>query len=30
VLASFSGWAIKAIDAGITGRPLHYPVVAAG
>ncbi len=27
VLASLSGWAVKAIDPGVRGRPLHYPVV---
>ena len=25
VLASLSGWAVKAIDAGVRGRKLHYP-----
>jgi gluconolactonase len=28
VLASLSGWAVKAIDAGVRGRKLHYPHVA--
>jgi gluconolactonase len=27
VLASLSGWAVKAVDAEVRGRPLHYPVL---
>jgi gluconolactonase len=27
VLASLSGWAVKAIDPGVRGRPLHYPAL---
>jgi gluconolactonase len=27
VVASLSGWAVKAIDPGVRGRPLHYPAV---
>lgn len=29
VLASLSGWAVKAIDPGVHGRRLHYPAVTA-
>jgi sugar lactone lactonase YvrE len=27
VLASLCGWAVRAIDPGVRGRPLHYPTL---
>jgi hypothetical protein len=30
VLASLCGWAVKAIDPGVAGAPLEYPVPAGG